>query len=245
MKLTSLSQKVVYVLACSVIILTLLNFIGQFIAFLQNYSDNPGLSHFIQLFNTDGTDNIPAFYEALALFVAGATLSLITVSGRARGAAFNGHWGVLAGVFFYLSFDKAFGIHGRWLAEIGMLISPNNYYFAKTLPMVAIVLIFGASYLKFFFQLPLKFRLLFCAAAAVFLGGSVGMEIVEGLYGNLYADFGGALLIMLENLLEMSGIVFLVYTLLAYQETERGGIAIKIYLPNRLFLKLIQSQSTK
>jgi hypothetical protein len=240
-----LPQRVARMMAGAVITLALFDFAGQFAAYLLHYPDAPGLTHFIQLFDLDGSHNIPSYYEAFALLFSAGLLAMIGFSTRLGGKPYSGHWFGLAATFLYLSFDKALGVHGVWMAELGMLISPDNYYFAKTLPLLVAVGLFGLSYWKFFLALPFKSRLLFSGAALVFLAGSVGMEVIEGLYFSFENDFAGALLIIVENILEMSGIIFLIYALLSYQESYQRGFQGALRQSIRLVLKLRRSYRRK
>lgn len=225
MKPTSLSRRVTYILVLLVICLNFISFAAQFLAFLLDQSENEYLNRFIALFNVDASSNIPAFYDSFALLLSAGLLALIAVSIKAQGKAFAARWGILALVLFYMGLDKAFGIHGEWLAEIGKPLMGDNYCYAKSVGIVAGVIIFGLSYWKFFLHLSPKFRLFFAGAALVYLGGGLGMEILQGFY-SLYFDggFGLTILSAIENSLEMLGIAFLIYVLFSYLETQPAGL---------------------
>jgi len=74
------------------------------------------------------------------------------------------------------------------------------------------------AYLPFLAHLPTKTRWLFITAGALYAGGALGMEMVAGFYRSLYWE-KDALYVMqtiVEEFLEMTGIVVFVYALMSY-----------------------------
>jgi hypothetical protein len=67
-------------------------------------------------------------------------------------------------------------------------------------------------------DLPFNFRIIFIFSGIVYLSGTVGMEIIDGLYANAYGDQNlfYFLLTTLEETLEIVGIMFFLYSLMSY-----------------------------
>lgn len=216
MKLAGLPGKTARALGLVIICLTFINFALQLEAYLLHYPDNVLLDRLLNFFDPDRSGNLPGWYDVLTLLFSAGLLARLALS---RNISYRAHWATLAAGFLYLSIDKALGIHGRWMAQLGMGLMDNNYYYGKALLVGGIALIFGLLYLKFFLNLPLKFRLLFAGATLTYLGGGLGLEMIEGIWIEYFGDgFSFICLTALENILEMSGILFLIYALLTYLE---------------------------
>lgn len=144
------------------------------------------------------------------------------------------YWKTLSLIFLYLSLDEAFSFH-----EILIIPSVREslhlnpvFYETWVIPGIVLVGVFAFKYLKFLLHLPYKTRYLFLIAAIVYVGGGLGMEMVGGV---LRIDFGRRTIISLtgiivEESLEMVGIVIFIYALLAYLSSLRESIQLKIYV---------------
>ena len=77
--------------------------------------------------------------------------------------------------------------------------------------------LFGLSFFKFWLHLPPLPRRLFLAAALLFVGGALGIEMLNGAYVSRWGETWGYLALQhLEEFLEMWGIAILLYGLLSY-----------------------------
>ncbi|MEH2450498.1 MAG: hypothetical protein V7K20_03985 [Nostoc sp.] len=133
--------------------------------------------------------------------------------------------------------DEAFSFH-----EILIIPSVREslhlnpvFYETWVIPGAVLVGVFAFKYLKFLLHLPHKTRYLFLIAAIVYVGGGLGMEMVGGV---LRIDFGRRTIISLtgiivEESLEMVGIVIFIYALLAYLSSLRESIQLKIYVSEK------------
>jgi len=85
-----------------------------------------------------------------------------------------------------------------------------------------LVVIFAAFYWRFLLILPSKTRRVFGTAASLYLGGAVGMELLGGWYHEQYRGdmVSYRFLVMVEESLEMTGIVVFVYSLLDYMRAN-------------------------
>jgi len=78
------------------------------------------------------------------------------------------------------------------------------------------VLAFAVAYAPFVARLDARTRRLFVVSGALFVGGALGMEFVQGWHDGLYGRDGTtALITTVEEVLEMSGVTVFVYALLA------------------------------
>jgi hypothetical protein len=100
-----------------------------------------------------------------------------------------------------------------------LLEARNLHYFSWVIPGSIIALGVLFAYLKFLFNLPLKTKLLFIISGTIFIGGTVGMELVGGIYlaqGETIQSIGYAMITTIEEFLEMMGIVIFIYALINY-----------------------------
>jgi hypothetical protein len=73
-------------------------------------------------------------------------------------------------------------------------------------------------------------RIQFAIAGSIFLAGALGMEVVAGRYAFLHStkEFNYALLVALEETLEMVGIIVFNYSLLKYYLKELGNRQVHV-----------------
>jgi hypothetical protein len=78
--------------------------------------------------------------------------------------------------------------------------------------------------------LPAQTRRAFVLAGAIYIGGALGMEMIDGLYASLYGEknLTYAFLTTIEETLEMLGIVVFLHTLLTYLKRYVTTIRISI-----------------
>jgi hypothetical protein len=204
---------------------------------------HPGVLGLVSLFDLDSETNIPTWYSSSALLMCGVALALIAAVKRRQEDRFSTHWTVLALGFVYLSADETAGIHevigpmfggaGRWLTQHA---SQRFAYlgafpvYTWVLPATVAVLLVGLWYVKFLLALPRRFGTLFFLSAVIFLGGSMGMEVVGArhvlYYGQHNPTYGA--MVALEETMEMSGIAVFLVSLLAYARSEIGPIQVSV-----------------
>ncbi|MEH2448909.1 MAG: hypothetical protein V7K18_24935 [Nostoc sp.] len=190
---------------------------------------------FYELFNLDGEFNIPAWYSSFTLLFCSGLLKVITAM-KTKDRYFA-YWKTLSFIFLYSSLDEAFSFHEILIipsVRQSLHLNPA-FYETWVIPGIVLVGVFAFKYLKFLLHLPHKTRYLFLIAAIVYVGGGLGMEMVGGL---LRVDFERRTLITLsgiivEESLEMVGIVIFIYALLAYLSSLRESIQLKIYVSEK------------
>ncbi|MDF5735920.1 MULTISPECIES: hypothetical protein [unclassified Nostoc] len=195
----------------------------------------PATKWFYELFSLDGEFNIPAWYSVFSLLFCSGLLKVITVI-KTEDRYFS-YWKTLSRIFFYLSLDEAFSFHEILIIpSVRESLHLNPIFFQTwVIPGAVLVGVFAFKYFKFLLHLPLKTRYLFLIAAVVYVGGGLGMEMVGGL---LRVDFGRRTLITLigiivEEFMEMVGIVIFIYALLAYLSRLKESIQLKIYISEK------------
>lgn len=184
---------------------------------LDSASQSGGDGGKMQLFALGADGNVPQWYSASLLLLCSILLALITAA-----AAENNHrtrWMGLSIIFLYLSVDEAASIHEKVSSVLEARFSPEGILsYAWVIPYGLLTLVFVLAYLKFVRDLPSATRWLFIIAGAFYVGGALGLEMVnagtDDLFGrdNLIYILGTHL----EEVFEMLGVSVFLYALLLY-----------------------------
>lgn len=192
----------------------------------------------VPLFHLDREGNIPTAYAALSLLLSATLFFVIARSRKRANRSDSSSWLLLAYIFVFLALDEAASIHEicnfllQFLGTSGMLAWPWVIVYS------GLVLIFVARFYRLFWNLKKRHRCLFFCSGALYLVGAMGMELVgAAVYVNNIGatDYWAiienqpervadtltyALASSVEELLEMSGILLLIYSLFDYIELE-------------------------
>jgi hypothetical protein len=212
---------IIRVLNATIFFLLLASITGQLTKYVLGHDHALG---FVRLFYVDAEGNIPTFFSAMLLLFASLLLAFITVLKRSSRDSYRYHWGILALILLFMAVDEAVGLH-EMLNKVGWLVTGGQrkedrtiFFFGWVLFGMAMVMIVALSYLKFFFNLPLRTRIQFFTAAAVFVGGAMGVEILGGYYAKSHGEgnFQYSMFATVEEGLEMAGVVVFINALLMY-----------------------------
>lgn len=171
--------------------------------------------------------NIPTWYSALLLFVAAVLAATISIGTTQQKA----YWRFMAFVLAYMSLDEAAMLH-----EIMTVPMRENFqltgflYFGWILVGIPLAIIVGAIFIPFLLKLPRYCQLSFVLAGIIYLTGAI---LVESYSASIWAVTEYATLpyhavSILEELMEMFGVIITIQALLWYLETQIGEIKIQI-----------------
>ncbi len=190
---------------------------GQLAAHLTGDRHLYGL---VFLFNVNAEKNIPSGFSTLLLFFAALLLAIIALL-EGRQLRSPVHWAILSIGFAFMAADEALSFHERLIKPMRMQLGGDTYgvfYFAWVIPYIAIVLLLAPFFLGFMSRLPVKTRRAFLLAAALYLGGVIGVELVEGRFAESYGRHNPtyAMFVTVEESLEMAGAIVFVWALLTF-----------------------------
>ena len=211
-----------------VLVLTAASLIGQICKYHYGAVSMHG---FIPFLYVDEEANIPTWYSSIALLFAAALLAAIATTKQVRREPFRWHWGFLAALFFMLSMDEIVGFHEYPIDRLRSSMDAGGLlYYTWVVPGAMFVAALGIVYLRFLFHLPRETRKLFLLSAVVFVGGAIGVEMLSGYQADLYGEenLTYALIISLEECMEMLGVVVFIHSLLGY--LCRTGVEFRIEL---------------
>jgi hypothetical protein len=226
------SGKVVRFLAFVVLGLLSLSLLGQLSKVLWG-GDRQWLVSLAHVFDIDREKNLPSLYSAATLLICAFLLAVITWVKCQNRDRYLGHWGCLSFIFLFLAADEWTSIHEKTIEPLRPLLGSNGggaLHFAWVLPGALFVGLVAIAYLKFLRDLPTRTKRLLLTAGALFIAGTLGMEMIDGAYAHHYGSaiwskqglkptweaLVYTLMMTYEEALEMVGVLVFMYALLSY-----------------------------
>ena len=182
----------------------------------------------VQLLSLNGDQNVPTWYSSSMLLVCAGLLATIAASSERNN--YRRHWAALSAIFLFLSMDEAASIHEKAGSVLAALVEFGSFsHYVWVIIYGPLVLIIGLTYWRFLMQLPTKVRRLFFTAGFLYVGGALGMEVIDGLYAISYgrSSLGYLLLTQVEEVLEMLGVAVFFFALLSYISLYERGLILK------------------
>lgn len=189
--------------------------IGRGIEYLMGIKETTPVVH---LFHVAEEGNLTTWFSALLLLVCCMLLALIATVTKCQGKRYWRHWGVLSGLFFYLSLDEAAAIHELAIEPLRALFNTAGiFYYAWVIPAIVLLAVLAIFYAKFLRDLPRRSSVLFMVAGIIYVFGAIGMDMAVGVIitRQLPRLFEPAL-ITIEEMCENFGVILFIYALLLY-----------------------------
>ena len=218
-------RSVAFVLLAIILCLLIMCVVTQYTRFEMGRS-NTGI---VRSFDVNKEFNIPSTFSAVILLLSSCLLGLISRHKKTHKESFVFHWTLLAFIFLYLSVDEAGKIHELTMGPVRRLFDAEGFlFFAWVIPAFFFLIAFAVAYWKFLFHLPRKYQILFCTAGAVYIAGALGLEMVGARYVWLHGkrSFLYSMITVVEEGLEMTGVLIFIYALLDYMKGNLKNILI-------------------
>lgn len=219
MELSLSRRTIVQVLIVTACVLLIASIAGQFTKHVVGHPSAYGL---VPLFYVDDEGNIPTFFSSILLLLASLLLALIATHKNTPRNSYPRHWMILSLILLYMAIDESVMLHeklnraGWWLGDHPQV---GIFHYGWVIFGIVAVGVVALSHLKFFRSLPSLTQKQFFTAAAVFLSGAIGVEILEGNYAGSHGgedSFQFSMLTAVEEGLEMAGVIILINALLTY-----------------------------
>jgi hypothetical protein len=170
--------------------------------------------------------SVATWFSAAQLGIAAIGAALLARRRIGQPLAHAGAWWTLSTCLLLVSVDEVATIHERvggrleaWFAFDGI------FRFAWVVPGVAVALLLACLFVPFLCRLPRTVACRIVIAAIVFLSGALGMEMIGGAFVAEHGDAAMhqsalyASIVIVEESLEMLGVLILIDTLLRCLET--------------------------
>ena len=196
------------------------------------------MAGFATFFSLGREANLPTFVSALNLLAAGLLLTLIAYHKRRLGDAMRWHWTVLAGGLLLMSVDEAAQIHEGLVGRAAEAVTgpmEGVFHYVWYLAYLPLLVLLVVMYVPFLRRLPTRYAVGFVLAGALFVGGAVGVEMIESFLAYVGTRrLFWTLSIFAEETCEMLGIVVLIYTLLCYIAEKGLAVRLSATVPEEL-----------
>ena len=257
MVLAIYTKVIVRTMVMVVLFITLVGLAARFALYVGG---EEGFLKPLGLFDVGEERSIPTWFESIQFLLCSMLLAVIVVAKRQRSDRYSLHWRVLFIIFLLLSVDEVATIHEVTGAQLERLVHSITGFmpggaiaFFWVVPGTAFVFIVLLAYLRFLAHLPQTTRRLFLLAGALFVLGSLGLEMLtaqvvssSGGIANWVVSFSGGrvgqesasavptilkgLQTSAEEMFEMLGLTAFVYALLAYIHSCVGDIDVLVHI---------------
>ena len=217
------ARRVTLLLVGFAVLLIALSTTGQAVKYGLGH---PQVKGFVPLFYIDYESNVPTWYASALLLLAAGLLSALAWIKRAQLDPQCVHWGLLAIGFLYLSLDEVAMLHEYPIDPLrAMLNAGGLWYYTWVVPGLLIVAICACVFARFVWQLPRSTRVWFLLAAAVFVGGAIGVEMISGLVASAHGEDNVwySLVVTAEESCELLGVIAFIRGILGYLAEEIGS----------------------
>ena len=210
-------------------VLTYLNVLALLFWFLY---DDP-FHTFYKYFNVGRERNIPTLYSVIALTVAATLLATNARHSWEKCDGQHRYWTGLALIFLFLAFDEGTKIHEMMGGVMERWVTPKGYlYWPWVIPYGFAVLVLAAVYLRFLVRLLRTTRYYFILSALLFLGGAIGVDMLQAQEADLMIGSNQTILYCIlysvEEFLEMIGVAVFIYALLKNLAEESPVVRITL-----------------
>ncbi|OQA03399.1 MAG: hypothetical protein BWY68_00748 [bacterium ADurb.Bin400] len=207
----------------ALLIFTLLLIVTNIVLWTVYFHTNLPADRVLKLIDLDGENNIPAAFSTVLLMASALLLLVIYQQHRLRYNNSFRYWLMLSAIFFYLAHDELFQFHEAVMDKMREIWNFQGIlYFSWVIPGSIFVLLVSLYFIKFLRQLPDDTRHHFIASTATYIGGALGMELINGIYVTRYGgqDLTYHLLTITEESLEIFGAILFISALLHYLKSH-------------------------
>jgi len=230
-------QKALYLFGGLWIIVLIFSLLGQYLRmFPDNYSIHSAtqgllLGDFTKEFDVNSEANITTYYSVSMAIISSLLLFTVAYFKMQEKDKYRFHWAILGAFLLYISMDDASVIHEKFSRYLkGWTVLGGWFEYKWVILGIAVVVILGITFFRFWLQLDTKYKILFLVSAGLFFGGAVGFEVLGGRWAYSFGskNFTYVLFTTFEQGLQYSGLTTLVYTLLTYLRTYFPHFSISV-----------------
>jgi hypothetical protein len=189
------------------------------------------VTKFLLKFDVGGEQTVAAWVSSMLMLICALILFYLATVKRQLGQAYAMHWLGLSVVFLGLSMDEAVGFHEMTIMPLRETLQTGGVFlYAWVIPALLFVGALGIVYLGFLWHLEAAFRLRFVLAGALFVGGAVGFEMLEGAFAAFYQQHRlvHEAAVHLEDTLEFAGVLVFLHSLLLYARHQSDELRLRL-----------------
>jgi len=194
-------------------------------------TDFPGRDLFGQMFALNNEANVPTLFSCFLLSTAAAVVWVIAQGKRQYADRFQRLWLVLSALLVYLAIDEVVQVHDRATMGVRKLLGDSALlHYAWVVPYAFVVLAVIVLFIPFLQHLPRRTAGGMILAGALYVIGAMGLEVVEGMleFSGQFYSIAMSVLVTIEESLEMSSIVLLIWVLLDYLRAQLPNLHLDL-----------------
>lgn len=221
-------KKTTQILSWAAVVLTFIHIFFKVIFFTTGHNYVYGIMPF---FGMDNEGTIPTMFSAYLFSTCFCFLFLIAQITKKQQGRYYLHWLFLSFLFIYLALDEAIAIHEFIGQQISHRFEMNGILlYAWIVPYGCMIIVLMGLYFNWFIHLPQMTKIQFSLSGAIFLLGSMGLEMLEGYYHQLHGFMSITYqsLVTVEECLEMAGLIFFINALMKYIKNQFPDLSVSI-----------------
>lgn len=190
-----------------------------------------------EFIDLDAEISFPTWWQQSQLVVAAALCLLLAAMRRDAPHRESRYWGVLGGIFVFISMDEGAQLHEGLIhtMQSALDITGGVFLFAWVIPGAIAVAVFAAVFLRFWVRLPPWPRMLMALGGILFVVGALGLEMAAGQYKTWYGiDRGYYALIAVEEGLELVGASVFIFSLLTVMKLRQPAEGVLLRVDDRV-----------
>ena len=203
-------QKLIFFLISASLLLSFLDLFG---IFCQLYLKTD-LKGFVWIIAVDGDGNIGTWYSSIILLISSLLLIFIATLKTQQNDRRSRKWFILGIIFLVLSIDEVATIHERSTNLIHVSALGGFLYYSWVIFGIIFVSLVFFYYIDFLKDLPARTRNLFLLSGGIYVGGALGMEMIDAKLAYTKETVLYAIGTNFEELCEMLAIVLFIFSLL-------------------------------
>ena len=190
----------------------------------------PGATFLYVLFDMHGEVTIPTWFSSSVLLLCALAVSGVALLTWRALDRYRYHWAGLGLIFLGLSVEESADIHGAVSHKMQNVYETGGIMtYPWVLPAAMLALVVGVLYIRFLRDLNPYTRRLFIIAGCIYLGGALGMELVEAAYESRFgADFVYLLMVTVEETVEIAGAILFLTASLLYLGTIAPRFRVEV-----------------
>ena len=214
------------VVACGVLVAASLA--GQMVKY---WGGRPYVYGLVPKFYLADERNLPTMFAVFLHSIAAVLLALIAVLKRRERDPYAARWKLLAIGFLCMAVDEGAELHELFKLPFQQLLGGGQlgiFNFAWVIPFGVLVIGLAVYFATFVWSLPRSTGLRFLLAGALFVGGALGFELIEGAYAEVHGvrNVTYMLLATVEETLEMAGVIVFILAVLKYIEAHYPAVTV-------------------
>lgn len=170
-------------------------------------------------FDLDTEASLPAWFSGALLLMSAALAGAIALFDSRNGFINRRPWIVLGVILIFLSLDEVASFHEALLQLVSDRVGFDGPLQFVWIAVIPILVLLGLFFWRFLMRLPPETRRKIWLAGALYISGAIGVEMISGAVEAAGADRTAAAYraaIVVEETLEISGLVLVLVALLGY-----------------------------